>query len=362
MPELFLIPIISTFDVHDVAVREWLNKLDDDALGRHLESPYGLERFFPQNSRQALKCVDEVHDEAMHLLESIDPQAVFLDISVDLVELENRYNKRMLSPSEFWSEYYQTGACEQRSSRTLYCIYIKGIINRLIRLIENKEHLPYSIVFYGTDIITREELVPVYENAFDKDSEFVLQIAKELNEIMNLRESPKNLWYSTMAIRQTSISYEETEEFYNELLSRIKRLLKFKVREHFAKNLKGIAMEFLSAYEKYLENKMKEDNMKISNILEGLRVLTSQSELKAIVIFCQTMHYPVLLNSLKKEKRLQEMGITFGDIDITRLLNMMKPFTSKNRIMQSNYDIALDITGRKKPQRFEAPDTIIVSS
>lgn len=362
MPELFLLPIISTFDVHDVAVREWLNKLDDDALGRHLESPYGLERFFPQNSRHAIKCVDEIHEEVLRLLESIDPQAVFLDISIDLVELENRYNKRMLSPSEFWSEYYQTEACEQRSSRTLYCIYIKGIINRLIRLIENKEHLPYSIVFYGTDMITREELVPVYENAFDKDSEFVLQIAKELNEIMNLRESPKNLWYSTTAIRQTSISYEETEEFYNELLSRIKRLLKFKVREHFAKNLKGIAMEFLSAYEKYLENKMKEDNMKISNILEGLRVLTSQSELKAIVIFCQTMHYPVLLNSLKKEKRLQEMGITFGDIDITRLLNMMKPFTSKNRIMQSNYDIALDITGRKKPQRFEAPDTIIVSS
>lgn len=348
MPKLFLLPIISTFDVHDVAVREWLNKLDDITLRRHLESPYGLERFFPQNSRHALKRVDEVHDEAMRLLESIDPQAVFLDISVDLVELENRYNERMLSPSEFWAEYYQTGACEQGSSRILYCIYIKGIINRLIRLIENKEHLPLSIVFYGTDIKTREELVPVYEDAFDKDSDFVLQIAKELNEIMNLRESPKNLWYSTMAIRQTSVSYEETEEFYNELLSRIKRLLKFKVREHFVKNLKGMAMEFLSAYEKFLENKMKEDNMKISNILEGLHVLTSQSELKAIVIFCQSMHYPVLLNSLKKEKRLQEMGISFVDIDIMRLLNLMKPFTSKNRIMQSNYDLALDITGRKK--------------
>ncbi len=352
MPELFLIPIISTFDVHDVAVRDWLNKLDDDALRRHLESPYGLERFFPQNSRHALKSVDDVHDEVLRLLGSIDPQAVFLDISVDLVELENKYNKRLLSPSEFWAEYYQTGACEQRSSRTLYCIYIKGIINRLMQLIENKEHLPLSIVFYGTDIKTREELVPVYEAAFDKDSEFVLQIAKELNEIMNLRESPKNLWYSTMAIRQTSVSYEETEEFYTELLSRIKRLLKFKVREHFVKNLKGNAMEFLSAYEKFLDNKMKEDNMKLSNILEGLNILTLQSDLKAVVIFCQTMQYPVLLNSLKKEKRLQEMGITLSDIDITRLLNLMKPFTQKNRIMQSNYEIALDITGRKMSQRF----------
>ncbi len=352
MPDLFLIPIISTFDVHDVAVRDWLNKLDDDALKRHLESPYGLERFFPQNSRHALKRVDEVHEEVLRLLESIDPHAVFLDISVDFVELENRYNKRLLSPSEFWTEYYQTGACEPRSSRTLYCIYIKDIINRLMQLIENKEHLPLSVVFYGTDIKTREELVPVYEDAFDKDSEFVLQIAKELNELMNLRESPKNMWYSTMAIRQTSVSYEETEEFYTELLSRIKRLLKFKVREHFVKNLRVNAMEFLSSYEKYLDNKMKEDNMKLSNILEGLNVLTSQSEHKTIVIFCQTMHYPELLNSLKKEKRIQEMGITFSDIEIKRLLNMMKPFTQKNRIMQSNYEIALDITGRKILQRF----------
>lgn len=360
MAELFLIPIISTFDVHDVAVRDWLNKLDDDALRSHLEEPYGLERFFPKNSRHALKCVDEVHDEVLRLLESIDPQAVFLDISMDLVELENRYNKRMLSPSEFWEEYYQTGACEQRSSRTLYCIYIKGIINRLMQLIENKEHLPLSIVFYGTDIKTREELIPVYEDAFDKDSEFVLQIAKELNEIMNLRESPKNLWYSTMSKRQMSVSYEETEEFYTELLSRIKRLLKFKVREHFVKNLRGNAMEFLSAHEKFLDNKMKEDNMKLSNILEGLNVLTSQSELKAVVILCQTMHYPLLLNSLKKEKRLQEMELSFSDIDITKLLNLMKPFTQKNRIMQSNYEIALDITGRKRPQRFAVPDAIIV--
>jgi len=128
------------------------------------------------------------------------------------------------------------------------------------------------------------------------------------------------------------------------------------------RTLKENALEFISSYEKFLDNKMREDDIKFSNILEGLNVLTSQSELKAIVIFCQPMHYPVLLNSLKKEKRLQEMGIIICDIDIIRLLNMMKPFTSKNRIMHSNYDIALDITGRKKPQRFEVPEAIIVSS
>jgi len=34
-----------------------------------------------------------------------------------------------------------------------------------MRLIENKEHLPLSLVFYGTDIKTREENIPVYEEA-----------------------------------------------------------------------------------------------------------------------------------------------------------------------------------------------------
>lgn len=343
MPALFLIPIISVFDVHDVAVRDWLSKLDEESLSGHLESPYGLDRFFPEGARHAMKGVEKVHNEVLHLLDIIDPQAVFLDISVDFVDLENRYNKRLLSPSEFWSEYYETGACAEGSMQTVYCIYIKGIINRLVRLIENKEQLPLSVVFYGLDIKTREELIPVYENAFDKDSDFVLHLARELNEIMNLRESPKKLWYSAMSNRQTAVSYEETEKFYTELLYRINRLLKFKVREHLVKNLRDKAMEFRSAYEKFLDYKMREEEIKFSNILEGLNVLSAQSDLKAIVIFCGPMHYFAILNSLKKEKRLHEMGITFSDIEIKRLLNKMKPFTQKNRIMQSNYDIALEL-------------------
>ena len=178
MPELFLIPIISVFDVHDVAVRDWLNKLDDKALSVHLESPYGLDRFFPESARHALKSVDGVHEEVLHLLDTIDPQAVLLELSVDFVDLENRYNKRLLSPSEFWSEYYETGARAEKSMHTVYCLYIKGIIDRLIRLIENIEQLPLSVVFYGLDIKTREELIPVYENAFDKDSDFTLHLAR----------------------------------------------------------------------------------------------------------------------------------------------------------------------------------------
>jgi hypothetical protein len=362
MPELFLIPIISVFDVHDVAVRDWLNKLDDKALSSHLESPYGLDRFFPESARHALKSVDGVHEEVLNLLDTIDPQAVLLDVSVDFVDLENRYNKRLLSPSEFWSEYYETGAQAEKSMHTVYCLYIKGIIDKLIRLIENIEQLPLSVVFYGLDIKTREELIPVYENAFDKDSDFTLHLARELNKIMNLRESPKHLWYSTMANRQAAVSYEETEKFYTELLHRINRLLKFKVREHFVRNLRDYALEFRSAYEKFIDYKMREEEIKLSNILEGLNVLSAQSDLKAIVIFCGPMHYFAILNSLKKEKRLHEMGITFSDVDIKSLLNKMKPFMQKNRIMQSNYDLALDILSSKKPQRFDVPDAIIVPS
>ncbi len=347
MAELFLIPIISLFDVHDVAVRDWLKKLDDEALMSHLDSPYGLDRHFPDSARHAMKGVEEIHTEVLRLLDALDTQAVFLDISVDFVELENRYNKRLLSPSEFWQEYYRTGACAQGSSKTVYCIYIKGIFDRLTGLIENKEQLPLSVVFYGSDIKTAEELIPVYEDAFDRDGEFVLQIARELNEIMNLRESPKHLWYSTMSAKQTAISYEETEKFYTELLYRLRRLLKFRAREHFIRNLREKALEFLAAYEKFLDHKLREEEIKFSNILEGLTVLAAQSELRTAVIFCAPMHYFTFLNSLKKEKRLREMGITFREIDIMRLLDMMKPFMQKNRIMQSNYEIALDITGRK---------------
>lgn len=360
MTDLFLIPIISVFEVHDVAVRDWLIKLDDKTLKSHLESPYGLERYFSQSARHAMKGVEEVHNEVLRLIDTIDPQAVFFDISVDFVELENRYNKRLLSPSGFWKEYYQAGACIEDSSRSVYCIYIQGIIDRLIRLIENKEHLPLNVVFYGLPMKTREDLIPVYEDAFDTDSEFVLQMAKELNEIMNLRESPEQMWYSTTAARQTAVSYEETEEFYTELLYRIRRLLKYRAREHFVRSLKDHALLFLNAYEKFLDHKIREEEIKLSNTLEGLNVLAAQSELRTIVIFCAPMNYFSLFKSLQKEKQLHEMGITFGDIDIKRLIEKMKPFVQKSRIMQNNYEIALDILGHKRPQRFDVPDVIIM--
>lgn len=348
MTDLFLIPIISIFDVHDVAVREWIDKLNDENLKDRLESPYGFERYFSESTRLAIRGVEEVHKEVLRLLDTIDPQAVFLDISMDFVELENRYNKRLLSPSEFWKEYYQAGACIENSSKSVYCIYIQGIIDRLRRLIENKEQLPLSVIFYGPPMKTREELIPVYENAFDTDSEFVLQMANKLNEIMNLRESPEHIWYSTTAARQTAISYEETEKFYSELIYRIRRLLKYRTREHFVRSLKDNALLFLDAYEKFLDHKIREEEIKLSNILEGLNVLAAQSELNSIVIFCAPMNYFTIFKSLQEEKRFQDMGIKFRDIDINRLIETMKPFMQKSRIMQSNYEIALDILGRKR--------------
>jgi hypothetical protein len=360
MPKLFLVPIISLFDVHDVAVRDWLNKVDETILHSHLESTFKLDRFFSESSRRALASADDVHGEILRLLGDINPQAVFLDISIDFVELENKYNKRHISPLEFWSEYYKISANMSGSLQAVYCIYIKGIIDKNIRLVESKEHLPLSVVFYGLDIKTREELIPVYENILDKDSEFVLQIASVINEITSLREKPKHLWYSPMQVRQMAVSYEETEKFYNELIGRLKRLLKFKIREHIVKSLREHAQEFLSAYERFLEHKMREDEIKFSNIVEGLNVLATQSSYPSIVVFCGPMHYCALLDALKKEKRLAELGITIESMDITKLLYKMKPFLQKNRIMQSNYETALNILRLKKPPRFEAPGAILV--
>ncbi len=359
MPKLFLVPIISIFDVHDVAVRDWLSKVDEDALENHLEYPFKLDRFFPESSQRALASVDEVHSEILRLLDTIDPHSVFLDISVDFVELENKYNKRLISPLEFWSEYYQISA-STGSSQAIYCIYIEGIIDKKIRLIESKGHLPLSVIFYGLDVKTREELIPVYENILDKDSEFSLHIATVINEITSLREAPKHLWYTRMQVRQTAVSYEETEKFYSELLSRLERMLKFKIRGYIVKNLQEHALEFISAYEKFLDYKIREDEIKLSNILDGLNVLSAQSEHQAIVIFCGPMHYSALSNALKKEKRLSELGIAIEDLNIAPLLDKMKPFLQKNRIMQSNYTIALNILGRKKPERFNSPGAILV--
>jgi len=358
MPKLFLIPIISIFDVHDVAVREWLTKVDETTLHSHLEYPFKLDRFFPESSRHALMSVDAVHSEILRLLDMIDPQVVFLDISVDFVELENKYNKRLISPLEFWSEYYQISA-DKSGQQAIYCIYIEGIIDKKIRLIESKEHLPLSVVFYGMDIKAREELIPVYENTLDSDDQFILQIARAINEITSLRESPKHLWYTPMQVRQAAVSYEETEKFYSELLSRLGRMLKFKIRGYIVKSLGKHALEFLSAYEKFLEHKMREDEIKFSNIIEGLNVLTAQSDYPAIVIFCGPMHYSTFMNALKKEKRLAELGITVGDINITALLDKMKPFVQKSRIMQSNYEIALNILGKEKPERYNVPGAVL---
>jgi len=40
----------------------------------------------------------------------------------------------------------------------------------------------------------------------------------------------------------------------------------------------------------------------------------------------------------------------------------MKPFIQKNRIMQSNYEIALNILGLEKPERYATPGAFLVPS
>ena len=61
-------------------------------------------------------------------------------------------------------------------------------------------------------------------------------------------------------------------------------------------------------------------------------------------------------------RRVAGMGIRIGDIDIRALLNKMKPFLQKNRIMQNNYDIALNILGRKKSPGFDNPGSRLIPS
>lgn len=363
MPRLFLIPVINIFEVHDSVVKDWLNKLDEASVQQYLDHPFKLERFFSESGKHALISAGNVHKELLALLDLIDPQAVFLDISIDLCELENKYNKRLISPQEFWEKYHETVSSDMNEPvRILYRIYLKEIIDKNVRLVESKDRLPLSIVFYGIDTKSRKEIIPIYEEAFNRDSEFLLHAARAANEIINFREKPKHLWYSPLKIRQMAISYEETEKFYDEFLNRMKRLLEFKVRDYFVKNLKDKAKDFVVSYEKFLDYKIKEDKIIFSNIIDGLKVLTSQSGHPSIVILCEPLHYAALLDFFEKNKIPEISGISIEKINLDALLNEMKPFIQKNRIMQSNYEIALNILGLEKPERYASPGAFLVPS
>jgi hypothetical protein len=361
MPKLFLVPVISVFDVHDAVVRDWLNKLDETAVLFHLDYPFKLERYFPENGRRALQCANDIHLEVLSLLDIIDPHAVFLDTSTDLYELENKYNKRLIPPHEFWAEYYETASSGiDVPAKTLYKIYINEVVNKNTRLIESKDRLPLSVVFYGLDTKSGEDFYEVYEEIFEKDGDFLLQAARVVNDLMNLREKPKYLWYSPLKTRQMAISYEETEKFYNELLHRLGRLLKFKIRDYIVKSLSQQARTFISSYERFLDYKIKVDEIKISNIIEGLNVLTVQSDNTAIVVLCEPLHYSALLGALRKNRSLNLKGITIEEPDISSLMDKIKPFIQKNRVMQSNYEMALDILGMEKARIYDTSNAILV--
>jgi hypothetical protein len=353
MSRLFLIPSINIFEVHDSVVRDWLTKLDDESIHQYLEKPFKLERYFSKSARHALISAEKIHKDLLLLLDFIEPQSIFLDISIDLSQLENRYNQRLISPREFWEQYYETVSSDMTEpARTLYRIYITHIIEKNIRLIESKDKFPLTLIFYGVDKRSREEIIPIYEEVFEKDGEFLLHAARAANEIINFREKPKNLWYSSMKMRQIAISYEETQEFYDEFLNRLKRLLEFKARDYFVKSLRTKAGEFAVAYEKFLDSIMKENEILVSNILEGLNILNSQTGNASIVILCDPINYTILHALLGKNIEKAISGISMPSIEINALLNDMLPFLQKNRIMQSNYDIALNILEREKPKKY----------
>ncbi len=361
MSRLFLIPSINIFEVHDSVVRDWLAKLDDAAIHKYLEQPFKLERYFPPSARHALISAEKVHRELLNIMDMIDPQAVFLDISMDLLQLENRYNKRLISPHEFWEQYYETVSSDMTEPvRTLYRIYITQIIEKNTKLIESKDRLPLSLIFYGVDKTSREEIIPVYEEVFEKDGEFLLQAARAANEIINFREKPKHLWYSSQKMRQMAISYEETQKFYDEFLCRLRRLLELKTRDYFVKSLRNKAGEFAVAYEKFLDHKIIENEIIFSNILEGLNILASQSGNTSIAILCDPVNYAALLDFLGKNNKTEFPGILVEKINIDPLLHEMKPFLQKNRIMQSNYEIALNILEREKPKKYAGSGAVLI--
>ena len=360
MPKLFLIPVINVLDVHDTVMREWLSSLEDISLKEHFEYPFKLERFFPESARHALISVNRIHEELLSLFDNIDPQAVFLNISTDLYELENKYNKRLVSPLEFWLEYYENISNDiSEPARTLFRIYLKDIIGKNIRLIESKERLPLNVLFYGLNMRSRDELIPVYEEVFKLAEDFTLQMARAVNEIMNLREKPKQIWHSSFKAIRIRISYEETVKFYDELLVRLKRLLKYKARDYFVKSLWEHARAYAGSHERFLEHKIREDEIKFSNITEGLKISGSQIEPSEIVILCEPMDYTAIHDFLKNNVDLACSGFSMQEISLTGLFEKMKPFIQKNRIMQSNYEIAMDILGREIPERFIGPDAIL---
>ena len=53
-------------------------------------------------------------------------------------------------------------------------------------------------------------------------------------------------------------------------------------------------------------------------------------------------------------------GFVIQEISHIELFEKMKPFIQKNRIMQSNYEIAMDILGREIPKRFTGPGAKLV--
>lgn len=365
MSNIFLIPIINVLDVHDAVMRDWLSGLNDAVVKEHLEYPFRLERFFPENAKFALVNGNKVHDIILSLFNSIGPHAVFLNISTDLYEIENRYNKSQISPHDFWREYYENVSIDiSEPAEILYKIYLNEKIEKNIGLIESKERLPLNVLFYGSDICSMDEFSQVYEETFKMVEDFTLQMARAANEIMNLREKPKHLWHSSLNAARVGISYEETEKFYDELLNRIKRLLKYKARGYFAKILCKQARAYADSYEKFLDYKIKHDENKFSNIVEGLKILRSQSDRSEIVILCEPLDYAALLDSLRNKLErafLGSSGFTLQKIDLSELFEKMKPFIQKDRIMQNNYEIALNILGIEKPERFNSKSAVIYS-
>lgn len=363
MPRIFLIPAISIFDVHDTAVRDWLNKQKDSKIREYLDYPYRLDNLFLESVKQAIICAERVYEETLKLVDSINPQAVFLEISQEHIKLENDYNSRKIASDTFWKEYYKyiLGSLLSEAAKLVYQGYMERTFRRMARLIENLDHHPLRVVFYDIKEEDKEKLVPIYEEALDRDGDFVLKLARMGSDMAAFKEIPRYMWYTTMRPKQMAISYEETEDFYEELYSRYQRLLRFKIREYIVKRVGKEARIFLASYEKFLDSKILEEEQKARNIQEALPLLIAQAwEVKNIVIYCAPIYYEGLHTRLEKSLHEFKRSFSLPKKDISKLLEAMKPFTQKNRIMQGNYSLALNILGLQRPTRYSSPSACLI--
>ncbi|HIH44362.1 MAG TPA: hypothetical protein HA257_04580 [Candidatus Methanoperedenaceae archaeon] len=351
MKELYILPYVSFFDAHDVALRDWLRINDDAGVRKYMGAPGSAQRLFPENARRALAWADSAFDELRRLMVTIASDAVFLDISTDHDRLEEAYNLKALSSQELWCEYtgFLFRSPDGEVKREFYRKYMAPLVEGMSGLIEGRR-----AYFYDVDEAARSRFIPVCDAAFDANADFMLALARLASRMGGFREAPRHIWHTTPMLRQKAVLYEESAAFHAGLMSTLARLLKARTRGYIVRNIHEQAYDFLSRYERFLDMKSEVDSQRMNNIVD--RVL-SQDEVRAVML-CEPMHFMSMRQGLERAAEIfPEMRL--GKTDITILLKRMSRFTQMFRNMQANYVFALDVLGVEMRERYSMVGEIV---